>query len=366
MQFPYLPEVSLTEFSKRLHKHVMEKRIPTGGSFELTFRCNLRCVHCYCNLALNDQDAVKEELNTQEIRNILDQIAEAGCLWLLMSGGEPLVRKDFLEIYTYAKKKGFIITLFTNGTLITPELADYLVQWPPSSVEITLYGITSEVFERVTGVPGSFKRCKNGIELLLERKIPLELKTMVMTLNKEELWQIKRYSEELGLDFRFDPELNARLDGSKTPCNFRLSPQEVVELDLADRKRAKKWKEFCEKFVEPVESDNLYSCGAGINTFHVNPYGKLTVCSMSRFQEYNLRSGSFKEGWEKVIPEFLTLKAKTDYPCGKCDLISLCNQCPGWAWLENGNPEEPVEYFCQIAHLRAEAFRKNKNLERKE
>jgi radical SAM protein with 4Fe4S-binding SPASM domain len=361
MECPHIPEISYTEFGERLNKRVVAERIPVSGSFELTFRCNLRCAHCYCNLPANDQNAIEKELTTEEAFNILDQIAEAGCLWLLITGGEPLLREDFLKIYTYAKKKGFIITLFTNGTLITPKIADYLVQWPPFKVEITLYGATSKTHERVTQIPGSFKRCKRGIDLLLERKIPFGLKTMVMTLNHDEFFQIKEYAEELGVKFRFDSALNPRLDGSKTPCKFRLSPEKVVKLDLADEKRVKEWKEFCEKFVGPSQSDNLFICGAGVSMFHIDPYGKMSACEMVRFQNYDLPCGSFEEGWHQYIPEFLNLKPEGNYPCGKCDLISLCGQCPGWGWLENGNPEAPVEYLCKIAHLRSEAFNTNKH-----
>ena len=357
MECPHIPNISYAQFGERLNKQVLAERIPINGSYELTFRCNLHCAHCYCNLPLNDREAIEKELTTEEVFNIFDQIAEAGCLWLLITGGEPLLRRDFLEIYTYAKKKGFLITLFTNGTLITPEIADYLAEWRPFSVEITLYGATKETYESVTGIPGSFKRCKGGIDLLLELKIPLGLKTMMMTLNHDELFQMREYAEELGVKFRFDPVLNPRLDGSKNPCSFRLSPEEVVELDLGDAIRVKEWREFCEKFAGPFQSDNLFTCGAGVSTFHIDPYGQLSACEMARFQQYDLRCGSFKEGWYQSVPEFLTLKPMGDYKCGQCDLISLCDQCPGWAWLENGSPEAPVEYLCRIAHLRAEEFK---------
>ncbi len=360
MEHPPLSAISYAQFIERLNKKVIAKRIPIKGSFELTFRCNLRCAHCYCNLPLNDQNAIEKELTCEEVFSIFDQIAEAGCLWLLLTGGEPLLRKDFLEIYTYAKKKGFLISLFTNGTLITPKIADYLAEWLPYIVEITLYGVTKETYEKVTGIPGSFKRCQRGIELLLERKIPLGLKTMAMTLNRNELSNIKEYAEELGVKFRFDPILNPKLDGSKTPCNFRLSPEEVVKLDLADEKRVKEWREFCERFIVPFHDDKLFNCGAGVSTFHIDPYGRMSSCEMTRFQNYDLRRGSFEEGWHRAIPEFLALKPTSDYPCGQCELISLCGQCPGWAYLENGNPETPVEYLCQIAHLRAEAFKTKK------
>jgi MoaA/NifB/PqqE/SkfB family radical SAM enzyme len=234
--------MSYAQFGERLNEQIVTERIPISGSIELTFRCNLKCVHCYCNLPLNDRNAIDRELETEEVYHLFDQMAEAGCLWLLMTGGEPLLRKDFLAIYEYAKKKGFITTLFTNGTLLTPEIADALVEWPPFQVGITLYGATKETYEKITGIPGSFKRCQKGIDLLLERNVPLDLKTMAMTVNQEELQTMKKYAEDLGVSFRFDPLVNPRLDGSKGPCNFRLSPEEVLRLDLNDEKRKKEKK----------------------------------------------------------------------------------------------------------------------------
>ncbi|MEA3432199.1 MAG: radical SAM protein [candidate division WOR-3 bacterium] len=355
MECPHIPIIPYHKFSKRIHDKAVSERIPLAGSIEPTLRCNLKCAHCYVAY-----DHTKKEMTYEEVCHILDEITEAGCLWLLITGGEPFVREDFLDIYTYAKKKGLIITLFTNGTLITPEIADYLKEWPPFSIEITLYGITKETYERVTGVSGSLQRCLRGINLLLERKIPLTLKTMVMTLNKDELWEIKKYVEDLGLEFTFDPILNPRLDGSKEPCHLRITPEEVVKLDLADKKRVKAYKELCENFWGPPGTNKLYACGGGLISFHIDSYANLSLCILSRSPNYNLRKGSFQKGWYDFIPKVRAQKLKGEYKCDKCELYSLCGQCPGWAQLENGDPEMPVEYLCQIAHLRAEAFEINK------
>ena len=356
MECPQIPVISYTQFGEQFYRRVCEKRLPVNGSIELTFRCNLRCVHCYCNLPSNDPGAIEKEMKTDEILGILDQISDAGCLWFLMTGGEPLLRQDTLEILIHAKRKGLITSLFTNGTLLTPHLADRLAEWQPHSVEITLYGATQETYERITRVPGSFRRCMRGIELLLERGVPLALKTVAMTLNHQEILEIKAFAEERELKFRFDPMVNARLDGSKTPCDFRLTPEEVLKLDLEDGQRATAWRGFCEKFMAPAPSDHLFTCGAGISTFHIDPYGQMSSCEMVRFQGYDLRRGSFREGWDDVIPEILKQKPSSHYRCARCELISLCGQCPGWAWLESGNLEHPVEYLCRVAHLRAQAF----------
>jgi len=353
-----LPELSITQFAERLNREILAKRIPLTGSIELTHRCNLNCVHCYCNLPAGERNAMSRELTTVELLHIYDQIAEAGCFWLLITGGEPLLRKDFQEAFAKAKQRGFILTLFTNGTLITPKTADFLAEWRPYAIEITLYGATPETYEKITRVPGSYEKCLRGIDLLLDRELPLALKTMAMTLNRHEVFQIQTFARDRGLKFRFDPVLNPRLDRSREPCKYRLSPEEVLALDLADENRVKEWREFCAAFSKPADSNSLYICGAGISTFHIDPYGRMSPCEMTRHQFFDLRSGLFREGWDDAFPRFLSVKAGDDYPCKSCDLISLCNQCPGWAWIENGDPQTPVEHLCRIAHLRARAFQR--------
>jgi radical SAM protein with 4Fe4S-binding SPASM domain len=239
---------------------------------------------------------------------------------------------------------------------LNQKIADTLVDWPPFQVEITLYGATRETYEKITGIPGSFMRCQKGIDLLLERNIPLDLKTMAMTVNQGEIQEMKKYAEDLGVSFRYDPLVNPRLDGSKRPCNFRLSPEEVVRLDLNDEKRKEEWKEQFERSKGSFPQDQLFVCGAGLSVFHIDPNGQMDVCEMSRFQGYDLRRGSFKEGWSEFIPQILALKQDDNYKCAQCELINLCAQCPGWAWVENGDPGVLVEHLCQVAHRRAEAF----------
>lgn len=357
MQCSHIPIISYGEFSKHLDVKLAGRRMPITGSIEVTARCNLRCAHCYINLPAGDRDALERELSCQELFSVLDQIADEGCLWLLITGGEPLIRPDFLDIYTYAKKKGMLISLFTNGTTITPRIADHLADWPPFSVEITLYGRTRETYEQVTGVPGSYQRCIRGIELLVERRLPLKLKSMALTLNKHEIWAMKEYAEGLGVQFRFDPVLNMRIDGDRRPAKFRISPEDVIQLDLADEKRVKDWQEFCDKFWGPAPNpEYLYQCGAGAGTFHVDPYGQLSACMMSRVPSYDLRQGTFHEGWCDFMPQVRARRWTRDTQCRHCELISVCDQCPGFAEMEAGDQEMPVEYLCQIAHLRAENF----------
>ena len=355
MDCPRIRRTRYGEFSKRLHG--AGQRLPLDGSIELTARCNLRCAHCYINEPVNDAQALEGELSCGELCDLLDQMAEEGCLWLLLTGGEPLVRPDFVEIYTHAKTQGFLITLFTNGTALTPRLADHLAEWRPFAIEITLYGRTRETYERVTGVPGSYARCMRGIEMLLERDLPLRLKTMVMTLNRHEVGAMEDYARESGVEFRYDTMLNLRLDGGRHPAGLRLPPQEVVALDLADERRIAEWSEFCEKFLgPPARPGDLYRCGAGLGTFHVDPYGQLSACMMARQPDYDLRQGTFRTGWRQFLPQVRAQQWMRESTCQHCELMAMCGQCPGWGQLEAGDQEAPVDYLCQVAHLRAEAL----------
>jgi len=241
--------VSYEDFALGISRRVSGKRIPLRGTIEVTRRCPLTCAHCYNNLPLTDQLARRSELSYEEHCGIVDEIVEAGCFWLLYTGGEIFARSDFLDIYKYAKNKGLLITLFTNAVLINKKIADSLAEYPPHSIEITLYGHTKKTYEKVTGIPGSFERCLRGIQLLMERKMLVKLKTVTITLNKHEIWEMKRFVEEdLGLEFRFDAMINPRIDGSQSPLALRLTPKEVVALDLEDPERLAEWNRFCERY----------------------------------------------------------------------------------------------------------------------
>ena len=355
--------VNYGEFSLGLHNKLVASRkggqgIPSSGTIEVTRRCPLECAHCYNNLPMNDTDARRGELTYEEHCRIVDEITEAGCFWLLYSGGEIFARRDFLDIYAYARSKGLLITLFTNGTLITEKIADKLVEQRPFKIEITLYGRTKETYERLTGIPGSYEKCLRGIQLLRERGLPLMLKTVALTINKHEIWEMRRFVEdELGVSFKFDAMMSPRIDCSQSPLAVRLQPEEIVELDLLQPARVEEWKEIAARFAPPPKpSRELYGCGGGIDSFAIDPEGKMSICVLSHVDTYDLRQGSFREGWEGFLKKTRHKQVTRLTKCSTCGLKSMCGMCPANGQLENGDPESPVDFLCQTAHLRAHAF----------
>ena len=345
-------------FSQSLHQRFIGVRSPVEVSIEVTRRCPLECLHCYNNLPMGDLDARNQELTKEEHFQILDELVEIGVFWLLYSGGEIFARKDFLEIYTYAKQKGFLITLFTNGILINERIADYLLEWPPFAIEITLYGRTKKTYEKLTGIPGSYERCLRGIELLRQRGLPLKLKTVPTTVNKHEVFAMKRFAEEeLGVDFKWDGQINPRIDCSQSPLGVRLSPEEVVALDMHSPKAASEYRQLVEPELTGTPTlskhDTVYVCGGGMNTFAVNAYGRMSICAISQQETYDIRQGSVKEGWEEFLLATRTRKRTRLTKCEQCRIQSLCGMCPANGELETGDKETPVAFLCEVAHLRA-------------
>lgn len=346
-------------FAVGLYSKVHELRLPLNGTIEVTNRCPLTCAHCYNNLPMNDQHARRAELTLEDHKRILDELAELGCMWLLYTGGEIFARADFLDMYTYARSKGFIIVLFTNATMITERIADFLVENPPFDIEITLYGATKETYDALTGIPGSYERCMRGIRLLLQRNLPLKLKTVAVSINVHEIPAMQQMADELGVSFKFDPMINPRIDCSASPLEVRLTPAEVVALDLDTPARVVEWRRLATDLATappPPGDEPLYECGGGVNSFAIDPYGDLTICVLSHVDKYNVKKGSVREGWETYLRGVRERRATRITKCTTCALKTLCGSCAASRELESGDAEEPVDFLCQTAHLRANVF----------
>ena len=200
--------MSDTQYWNEFSSKIENQRIPFSGSLALTHRCNLGCIHCYAKEEPQTQDISTPEMSFDQWKKIITEIKDAGCLYLLLTGGEPLLREDFSKIYSFAKSHGFLVTVFTNGTLVTAAMADLFSQLPPQRIEITLYGASAATHDRITAVPGSFERCRRGIELLLERGIHISLKSVLMTLNIDESFAMEKIAQSYGVNFRLDAQVS--------------------------------------------------------------------------------------------------------------------------------------------------------------
>lgn len=344
------------EYLQRLRRKVTQERIPLTGSIDVTHRCNLRCVHCYLGEEESHWENRNKETSTAQWISIIDEMTEAGCLYLLMSGGEPLIRKDFVEIYSHAKTNGLLVTVFTNGTLITDRVLELFEDLPPHIVEISLYGATAATYERVSRVKGSYEKCVRGIQRLMDIKTNLKLKTILMTYNRHEFYEIEDMARDWGLAFRFDPAIFPCFNGDKTPMHLRVSPQEAIEKEFSDEARMRQWRDYFERMRGNPASETLYECGAGLMSFHIDPYGALKPCLMVNSPRVDVSGGGFLTGWRDVIPRISEKQVDREFPCHKCEKRTLCGFCPAFFELENGSEDIRSEYLCAIAQSRFQAI----------
>jgi len=347
-----LPMIEYQDFSLGVHTKAAEHNNVVTAQIELTYGCNLHCVHCYTD-CYNRPDLIKQELSYEEVTRILDQLAAEGCLWVCFTGGEIFMRKDFLDIYAYAKQKGFLITLFTNGTMFTEAIADYLKEQPPFSIEISCHGATEETFDRITQVKGSFQRFLKGIRLLVERGLPIKIKTKAMNVNQHELDQTKAFVEGLGTRFRLSTAIYPRLNGDLTPATYRLSPDEIVALESqeGDGEPEDRCTE-AEIQIGPPADDRLFRCGCGTTRVHINAWGQLGTCTWVT-ERADLRQTTVADAVGQVFPRIRAARYQGETPCRTCHVHTLCDKMPANAAAEAGDPEQPVAHFCRVAYQRA-------------
>jgi radical SAM protein with 4Fe4S-binding SPASM domain len=181
---------------------------------------------------------------------------------------------------------------------------------------------------------------------------------MALTLNAHEVADMEAYARSLGLEFKFDGLLNPRVDcGASRYQEMQLSPEQMLALDLQNEARMAELREFCRQFVPAPEdvrpAEHVFTCGAGESSFTVDPYGRMQMCQLTRRDSYDLRAGTFAQGWNEYFPRLRARAWQSHSVCRTCTLISLCGSCPGSAEMETGDMESLVPQFCQVAHLRA-------------
>ncbi|OQA29041.1 MAG: Antilisterial bacteriocin subtilosin biosynthesis protein AlbA [Verrucomicrobia bacterium ADurb.Bin345] len=353
------------DFLQRFRREIAGRRVPFTGSIELTRRCNLRCVHCYCG----DQDSIREaqgeELSRDRWMSLLDELAEAGCLDLLFSGGEPMLRRDFPALFAHAKKLGMIVTVFCNGTLVDDRVLDVFRDLPPLLVEVSLYGAAVETHERVTQSPGSYRRMREGVDRLLAAGLRVGLKTVLMTINRAEYAAMERLADSLGVSWRSDsalfpclpnqdsgarPNVCGSCSGASSVLDYRVPEDEAAALECSRASRTDALRKAWESTSRPV-TDALYTCGSGLTGFHLDPYGGLQPCLMATGYRESAVELGFAEAWRRIA-RIREVRAPEGYACNRCDLQPLCSGCPALFDLENGNPAVRSEYICSLAQQR--------------
>lgn len=347
-----LPSVASADIARDYKRRIAESRTLVSASIEITYRCNLHCTHCYCPTGRR-----QEELSTDELCRTIDDLAELGCLFLLLTGGDPLLRKDFPAIYRHAKERGMLVTVFTNGTLVDDRILALWDELPPSMVEISLYGLTREVYERVVEVRGSYERCLAGIQRVLAAGHPLALKCPATRENAHEIHALADFAKDLGVEFRYDPVILATMEGDARTHDLRLDADEIVALEARDPEKDRAWAaHLAGESARAPEDRKLFTCGAGKNSLHVDPYGNVQVCLMVKNFRHDLRERPLAEIYEHEFPKILAIEREPESKCGGCASRNTCSSCPGIALWETRRNDAHVEFQCELTAVRERTY----------
>lgn len=369
MNSPTTTSLPIADYS--LWERLDKKRHPASFDIELTARCPNNCRHCYINLPAGDTSAMAKEMPLEKIMEIADGAVSLGTLWCLLTGGEPFLRKDFNDIYVNLKKKGFLLSVFTTATLISDEHIRMFGAYPPRDIEVSVYGVTKETYERVTRKKGSFDAFMRGVTKLFDAGIKVRFKAMALRSNLHEMPMISKFCREHTKDhFRFDPLLHLRLDGdparNEEIREERLTPEEIVALEKSDHTRMNILEKECRDIVNYTFSERtdkyLFSCATGNKGFTVSYDGHFKLCSSLSRPDcvFDLNTGSLADAWNNFAPRIRskqTERKKFLESCHICHLYNLCLWCPAHAALETGELDLPIDYFCRVAHARAEMLK---------
>ena len=320
------------EFYAAMSKHAREQKIPSRVMFELTYRCNFRCLHCYLS------PDKKKELNTKEVFLVLDQLKDAGTFHIGFTGGEPFLRRDLFQILDHAKKCGFRISLLTNGFLIDKDNAKKLAALGPSlnRVDISVLGANPKTFEKITGVKGSFNKVMDSIGLLKKEGVVVQLKSTLMTLNKDELLEIRALAKKFDCLFRYGPTVSRKADGDDGPLKYQVSPDEVLRINrqlAGDHNKIGDKKNGCGTLIrKTVGRRSLFHCGAGQTEVTISPYGEMNFCLEIHYPQYDILKTSLLECWGRLSSLVGNVTVPQEYACGACDIADFCHWCPAKAW----------------------------------
>ncbi len=333
----------------RISRNALNSNVPINAMMELTYRCNLLCIHCY-----RVEGDHKRDLSTEEVTRTLDELAASGTLMVSFTGGEIFSRRDIFEILEHARSRRFAITLLTTGTLLTQERVNRLQMLAMREVDISIYGSTAATHEKLTLIPGSFERSMNAIRMLRESGIKVKIKCPLTKLNLHEYRDIILLARSLGTQYAIDPIITPRTDGARDPIALRIS-QEELEQVYADPLLFPAVQESVDnphnEVKDLAQAYEQVPCGAGHVSVNINPYGDVTPCVQMPIKLGNLREQSFTEIWNhsQKLAELRAIRVSDLTTCGSCDVQGYCSRCPGLALIEDGDIKGPARACCNSA-----------------
>lgn len=316
--------------------------------FELTSHCNFSCVHCY----LSDHHS-QDELSYEKVIEIIDILYKKEVLFITFTGGEIFTRNDFLDIYMYAKNKGFIIELYTNGALINDNIIELFKQYPPLLVDISLYGSCEETYQKVTGVSNAFNKVITNIQKLIDAGIRVSLKAPVLNLYYNELTKIKEIANSFKIPFRTGFEIFPTIDNNKCVQDYSVPLKDSLKYEFEEfSKRPRTFgKDGDYDIVNLLETKPLFRCKLGRASCAIDYNGNMCPCMSFRHVGKPITLEGFDDIWNS-FSQYPKMRASNSYKCLSCKAYDFCDICPAMMDFVYGDLEYVDDHFCKSAKAR--------------
>lgn len=295
------------------------------ASYEITESCNYLCKHCFLG------EKKKDKLSITDKKNILKKIQNSGCVWLQITGGEPLFDPHFIELYSFAYSLGFLITISTNGYMLSEsKIISILDTYPPYRLTISAYGATAYSYESLTGIPGSFNRFMLNLTLLSKKAIRVRLNIIVTKYNQDEIAEMVRISKSLGFEYQIFRTISPTIDGNVNTTEIMSQKCEIIER------------------CNELKSESLFyvECDAGETSFNVNSHGMMSICKIVRNPSINLLNDDII-GFDKLRHAKDELNKEYSL-CTSCEYRMECPTCPHILKLYNMASNIPLD-VCKKA-----------------
>ena len=315
--------------------------VPLGVQLDVTYRCNERCVHCYVD---HDDGG---EMTLAEMRDVLRQLADAGTLFLTLSGGEVLMRMDFFDILEYARSLRFSVKIKTNAFMVREKQAERMRDLGVQSVQVSIYSHRAEIHDAITKLPGSLERSIAGIRYLRSRGLKVVIANVLMRQNLSDYAGVKALAQELGAEWTIDPTITPKLDGDRSVVGFGIGGDDLKQV-FRNADLVGNVEEFCAP-PRPLDEDALdgLPCSAGHTFCYISPHGDVCPCVQFPLPTGNVRRQRFLEIWRTSRPmnEVRSIRGRDLPMCSTCAHLSSCTRCPGLAFME-GNMRGPSSLDC--------------------
>lgn len=307
-----------------------------GCQVELTYKCNIRCVHCYAEAPSRTHS--RAEFTVEELAKLMDDLKDAGCLILGLTGGEPLTRPDLSDILQEAAKRHFSIRLLTNGTALNPKIVADLQQLPVRSVEVSVFASSPSEHDSVAGVPGAYEKTMRGIRLLTDAGVKTCLRHVVVGRNAQWSHELRAMAETLGATYlNTCGFLHPSVYGSRHFMNL-LPPIEDI-------------KQLVTSGIIPVPY-GPEDCSPARLRCAVTPFGDVKPCELLPITFGNVKQEHIIRIWQsEAMNEFRKEARKKDPDCVGCTASQQCLRCPAGSYLATGSLTKPIPFVCNLAEI---------------